>query len=53
MLQGGVEVTMAGKKKTTRKCLRCGAPERVDSAGYSNLTQYVGPWCGACVTRER
>lgn len=34
---------MADKKKTTRKCLRCGAPEKVDSAGYSNLTQYVGP----------
>ena len=51
MLQGGVEVTTAGKKN--RKCLRCGAPEKVDSAGYSNLTQYVGPWCEACVTRER
>jgi hypothetical protein len=39
MLHGGVQVTIAGKKKTTRKCLRCGAPEKVDSAGHSNLTQ--------------
>ena len=43
---------MAGAKKKARTCRGCGAPEKVDSLGYSNMAQFVD-YCATCIARAK
>lgn len=43
--------TKKGKPSTPRRCVLCGAVERVTSLGYTNLSPY-GQVCVDCINRD-